>query len=278
MRNLQEVLERTAPECRDFAATTEALLEQRRQGSIPNAWSKDWSRDEVCDVVYASYKALLRGVVRRVPRRAVVMQVADYFEASLPERNRLLVAAGYLPIEPFLSGPALEEALRLGHQTLETLPLPAVLVTRDWGIQGVNSHLFALLGLNADQLRALPVGARNVLHLVFDPASPMYRLLGTGNPNWELVARRDLLSFRRDNRFSSREPWFLGLLEQLSGLPRFAELWASVQAESPEDLTEEALHVIDFVNVPQGSLRVQMLRIGLGDLEFPRVHAYLPVD
>lgn len=275
MRSLQEVLERTAPECRDFATTIEALLEQRRQQSI---WSKDWSRDEVCDLVYASYKALLRGVVRRVPRRAVVMQIADYFEASLQERNRLLVAAGYLPIEPYLSGPALEEALALGRQTLEMLPLPALLVTRDWGIQGVNQQLFALLGLSADQLQALPVRARNILHLVFDPGSPMYRLLGAGDLTWEAVARRDLQRFRRDNLFSSREPWFLELLNQLSNLPRFDGLWASVQSESPEAPSQEALHLIDFVNLPQGSLRVQMLRVGLGDLEFPRVLAYLPVD
>src|SRR5438270_4145248 len=71
---------RTAPECRDFAVVVEELLARRRgeaahatrprRGWPREGWGlKRWTREELCDDAYSSYKALLKGSIRRPPRR-----------------------------------------------------------------------------------------------------------------------------------------------------------------------------------------------------------------
>ena len=72
-------------------------------------------RPDAEGVPYSSYKAPLKGSIRRPPRRAVVLAIADYLECTLAERNRLLVAPQYAPQQPYLSGVAL--TARLGPAT-----------------------------------------------------------------------------------------------------------------------------------------------------------------
>ena len=61
---------RVAPDCAEFTSVVEAVLARRRAdparrgaaaswGAVPRSWTKD----ELCDVAYSSYRALLRGAV-----------------------------------------------------------------------------------------------------------------------------------------------------------------------------------------------------------------------
>src|SRR5919201_4343442 len=80
------LFDRTAPECRDFAVVVEELLARRRReavqtrpprrGRAPQGGGpKRWTREELCDVAYSSYKPLLKGRTRPPPRREVVLAI-----------------------------------------------------------------------------------------------------------------------------------------------------------------------------------------------------------
>src|SRR5919201_3218564 len=227
---------RTAPECRDFAVVVEELLARRRReaaqirplppGRAPQRWGpKRWTREELCDVAYSSYKALLRGRPRAPPRRAVVLAIADYLECTLAERNRLLVAAQYAPQPPYLTGAALTAALVLAQETVDYVPLPAYVVTREWDVRSTNAHLLTLVGATQAQVDAIPPEQRNILQLVFDPSLPLYERLSGTPEAWERTARCGIYSFKRDNVLCEDEAWFRHRVERLMSLPRFAEYW-----------------------------------------------------
>lgn len=282
-------LERMAPETRDFAAVVEELLARRRsqaRASTTNGgdelWPKVWTREELCDVAYSSYKALLKGAIRRPPRREVVMEVADYLACSLVERNRLLAAARYALEQPYLAGTQLEAALAVAQQVIDELPLPAHSLTRDWSVHLVNRGLLRLLGLGAEQLPALPDQPLNVLELVFDPRLPLHSLLSPNPETWERTARREVYGFKLQNALCQYDEWYAQRVARLMELPRFAEFWNAIGIDtSPASLSDHEsfqTYVFEFT-YPDGSvLRIRSLLIALGDVEYPKVVAYVPLD
>jgi len=101
------------PDCREFVEVVEDLL-NRRQNNLSNhistrAWQdnlwgpRTWTRTEMEDMVYSSYKQMRRGRITRPPRREVVIDMADYLDCTIDERNRLLVAANLPPVDPYLT-------------------------------------------------------------------------------------------------------------------------------------------------------------------------------
>ena len=88
------------PDCREFVAVVEELLKRRQNEADQtiasySSWKNDelgprtWTRTEFEDMVYSSYKPMRQGRVTRPPRREIVMDIADYLNYSLEERNRL---------------------------------------------------------------------------------------------------------------------------------------------------------------------------------------------
>ena len=236
------LFDRTAPECRDFAIVVEELLARRRgeaaharrprRGWPREGWGlKRWTREELCDDAYSSYKALLKGSIRRPPRRTVVLAIADYLECTLAERNRLLVAAQYAPQQPYLTGAALTAALARAQETMGYVPLPAYVVTREWDVRSVNAHLLTLVGATGAQVDAIPPEERNILHLVFDPSLPLYERLSGTPEAWERTARCGIYSFKRDNVLCEDEAWYRHRVQRLLGVPRFAEYWRQIQID-----------------------------------------------
>jgi hypothetical protein len=236
------LFDRTAPACRDFAVVVEELLARRRgeaaqtrpprQGWPRATWEpKRWTREELCDVAHSSYKALLKGSIRRPPRRAVVLAIADYLECTLAERNRLLVAAQYAPQQPYLTGADLTAVLALAQETVDYVRLPAYVVTREWDVRSTNAHLLTLFGATRTQVDAIPPEQRNILHLVFDPSLPLYERLSGTREAWERTARRSIYRFKRDNVLCQDEAWYKQRVQRLMGLPRFAEYWHQIQID-----------------------------------------------
>src|SRR5262249_55523325 len=146
---------------------------------------KDWSRDELCDLVYSSYKAMLRGMVRRPPRRDVVLRIARHLDCTPPERNRLLTAARYEAEPPQPAGPELTEPLRRSPSAAPGLPMPAYAVMRDWTVVHINDLLLDLLQLSRRDWEAIAPGSRTVLQLLFDPALPIRRRLAADSDGWD---------------------------------------------------------------------------------------------
>lgn len=264
--------------CRDFVAVVEALLVQRRASPVARRLlAPSWTRDELCDLAYASYKALVRGQVIHPPKRATVMMVADYLECTGAERNRLLTAAGLAPEQPDLRGEDLAAVLQVAQRLLFQLPFPAVTVTRDWTIHGWNAPMQTLMQLTDAAVTKWPVEQRTILHLLFDPTSPLYALLGGGDQRWEQLVRRDLLTFKRHNHLSRYEVWYEQRIGDLKQLPHFAQLWQAVEvdADAPGE-TEHRPHEVKLLGSSGEQMILNALWISFTDLDYPRALAFAP--
>jgi hypothetical protein len=289
---MASVLERVVPDCHDFAFTVEALLARRRRDSAQRlhtqtsyadqeSWTKEWTRDEVCDLVYSSYKAMLKGAIRRPPRRHVVMDLADYLECSLDERNRLLVAARYAPEQPYLQGAALATALAYAGMVIDDLPFPAHALTRDWDLHLPNDPLVQILRMTREQFTMVPAEQRNILHLVFDPASPLYALLRPNRASWERTARREVHGFKQQNQLCQYDAWSIERVERWMSLPHFARFWHEAELGAMDASIDHDVfspYEFELTYDRNAVLHMRAVLIALSDCDYPKVIAYLPAD
>lgn len=91
-------------DCRDFVTVVEELSKRRENEADQiiasySSWKYDewgsrmWTGIEFEDMIYSSYKPMRQGGVTCPPCLEIVMDIADYLNCSLEERNRLLLAA-----------------------------------------------------------------------------------------------------------------------------------------------------------------------------------------
>ena len=59
------------------------------------------------------------------------MQIADYLNCTLEERNRLLIPPKVAPIDLYLTGEALETCLQPTIAVAAAMGLPAMVINRD---------------------------------------------------------------------------------------------------------------------------------------------------
>jgi PAS domain-containing protein len=278
---------RVAPDCAAFANLVETLLRRRRsdpqQRRAAVSWyavPRSWTRDELCDVAYSSYRALLRGAVRRPPRRDVVMEIADYLQCSMTERNQLLVAARYAIEHPGPRGAELQLAVAELRTVMDALPLPAYAVSREWTVLLVNDHMLAALGLQLSDLIGLPLRSRNVLQLLFDPALPIRALLEPDAASWSQLAALSVFRFMHDNLLWQYEPWYRNFIARMGDLPDFPRYWQLAQsgqtAGSEPDVMASA-HMT--ITRPDGrTLRMRPLNIDLLGPGYPGIVSFLAAD
>jgi transcriptional regulator with XRE-family HTH domain len=102
---------------------------------------------------------------RAKPSPELVLTLADYLEVPLRERNGLLVAAGYAPRfrEGSLDEPEMEGVRSAIQRMLDAhLPLPGVVVDRQWNLVLANDAAAALVGFLPEQLLAPPLNVYRV--------------------------------------------------------------------------------------------------------------------
>jgi hypothetical protein len=274
-----------APDCAEFTGIVQALLARRRAdparrraaaswGAVPRTWTKD----ELCDVAYSSYRALLRGAVRRLPRREVVLTIADYLECTMTERNQLLAAARYAIEHPGPGGAELRRAIDELRVVIDALPLPAYAVSRDWTVQLINHNLLVALGLARADVAGLPAPSRNALRLLFDPALPVRRVLEPDQASWSRLAAFSIVQFRQDNVLWQYDAWYRGLIARLSDLPDFSRYWR--QAQSGQLAAGGGLASARItVTRPDGrTLCLRPLNAGLHGMGYPGIVSFLPAD
>lgn len=133
---------------------------------------------------------------RARPSRAMVLKLADVLDVPLRERNTLLLAAGFAPVyqESALEAPALAAV----HDAVAAIlaqqePFPAVVMNRDWDIQGTNEAAARFFGFLQDGHTAAPPGPPNVLRLMFHPDG-----LRPYVANWPEVAEALVRRARRE--------------------------------------------------------------------------------
>ncbi|GLV55816.1 hypothetical protein KDH_26600 [Dictyobacter sp. S3.2.2.5] len=299
MMELQPSLPTTVhPDCVEFVRVVEELLLLRlheagqSRESVPFATREDswgprkWHRTELEDMVYSSYKRMRQGHITRPPRRAVVMEIADYFQCSLPERNRLLLAAHTFPVELYLTGPDLERVLGVAIETAQALPMPAMIINRDWRIHYFNTSLLHLYDLSPEQIAQLPASSVNLLQLLFDPTLPLYPNLMTNRESWEQMASQTIYGFKAANLLSIYEPWYQEVLNRLLLLPEFASHWQQIfprksveeASISPTGITLETS--VPRLGDPSRSLSLRPLLISTGYFHytFPQIIGFLPIS
>lgn len=288
------------PACREFVAVVEELLKRRQHDALqPDnaglAWYQDewgprtWTRTELEDMVYSSYKQMRQGRITRPPRRDIVMEIADYLNCTLEERNRLLIAARATPVAPYLTGPKLDEALQVARSVAENLVIPAVIINRDWRIHYINEHMLKLNGLTRAELAAIPPARLNFLHLLFDPQLPLYHHLIQNRESWTRMVRQTIYGFKMANLLCQFEPWYQGLVHQLMALPGFESHWRTVSVDAdfdsdPSAKTQPRAVTVETVlpNTRPGSkrawLRPLLISVGYFQFDFPQIVAVLPAD
>jgi PAS domain-containing protein len=279
---------RVAAECAEFASLVEGLLQRRRSdpdyrraAAEWNAVPRVWTRDELCDVAYSSYRALLRGAVRRPPRREVVLDIADYLQCTMTERNQLLVAARYAIEHPGPRGSELQQAVDVLRIVMDKLPLPAYAVGRDWTILLINDHLLSVLGLSLEDIVGLPAQSRNVLRLLFDPALPVRGLLEPDRESWSRLAAFSVLRFIQDNLLWQYDSWYRTLITRLSDLPDFSDYWRLAQSGDLAAAAESAGLASARITItrPDGrTLVMQPMNIDLLGPGYPGIVSFLAAE
>lgn len=285
---------RVHPDCRAFVAVVEELLERRQRDSFvtgqpSHSWQTDewgprkWHRTELEDMVYSSYRRMRQGSITRPPRRQVVLDIADYLNCSLEERNRLLVAAHLLPVEPYLTGDDLRALVELSAEAAHHLAMPWMIINRDWRIHYTNSHLLDLYDISAAEVAAIEPERFNVLHLLFDPTLPFYANMMVDRDAWTEMALLTVRGFRQANRFCEYEPWYHEGVSRLMALPDFSSIWQRASTDHPSNAPiAEAVFatMLPALRDPSCVARLRPLLISAGyfQFDFPRIVGFVPAD
>jgi hypothetical protein len=287
------------PDCLDFVSTVEEFLNHRRQelqkDTLIPSWDYDmwgprtWTRTEMEDMVYSSYKQMRRGRITRPPRREIVMQIADYLNCTLEERNRLLISAEIAPVDLYLTGESLDEFLQPTIDVAAAMELPAMVINRDWQIHFLNEQILTMYDVTMEQLQAIPATHQNALRLLFDPHLPLYPNLIGNTISWTRMVRQTIYGFKSANRLSQFEPWYQELIQQWMQLPTFEHHWTTVRTDIPfeQDISVVNLPSALTVNtaVP-GSyaptrrvwMRPLVISPGYFQFDFPKIVAFMPAD
>ena len=127
---------------------------------------------------------------RARPSRSLLLQLAEYLEVPLRERNALLLAGGFAPVYAEASldteemTPVREalDAMLTGHE-----PFPAIVVDRRWQLVAANRPAQAILSHGvADELLRPPV---NVLRVALHPRGLAPRIVNLAEYGAHLLQR-----------------------------------------------------------------------------------------
>lgn len=287
------------PDCHDFVLTVEELLQRRQQelarGALTPSWDYDewgprtWNRTEMEDMVYSSYKQMRRGRITRPPRRDIVMQIADYLNCTLEERNRLLIAAEIAPVDPYLTGSDLEGSLYPTIAIATAMELPAMVINRDWHIHFLNDPILTMYDVTLEELQAIPADRQNALSLLFDPTLPLYPNLIGNIVSWTRMVRQTIYGFKTANRLSQFEPWYQALIQQWLQLPEFEYHWMNVRTDIPFEQDPSSTDLPSAITVdtavpalhgdtPRVWIRPLVISPGYFQFDFPKIVAFMPAD
>ncbi|BBB01906.1 putative DNA-binding protein [Actinacidiphila reveromycinica] len=150
---------------------------------------------------------------RSAPSRAMVLRLAERLDVPVPERNALLVAAGFAPYYPRTPlDDAAVEPLRTGLDVLLTAyePYPALVMDGMYDIVAANSGLWALLDGVDDRLLRPPV---NGMLLTLHPRGLAPRIRNL--PEW----RAHLLERVRRQAALRSAGALRGLYEEMAAYP-----------------------------------------------------------
>ena len=239
---------------------------------------KRFTQQELNDEACPTYKNWLIGRSHRLPSRSMLMQIADYLECSLSERNDLLLAAQYLPEQPEWEGDALRRALERAQQIMETLPYPAMVVTRTFQVQAANEFFLRLFEL--PPLDTLPSHQRSTIHFLFHPdfgrrstISPEARAL------WQQHALSGIQLFKQQNALSQYDAWYQQSVQQWCEIPGFQKYWEKARKVTGQEIAPTKVVLARMATTGEVlPIRLRHMLVSVSGKISPAVSAFLPVD
>ena len=207
-----------------------------------------------------------------------LMQIADYLECSLSERNDVLLAAQYLPEQPEWEGDALRRALEQAQQIMETLPYPAIVVTHTFQIQAANE--FSLRLLELPPLETIPPHQRNMIHFLFHPD---FRARSTFNAEaramWQKHALYGAQLLKQNNVLYQYDAWYQQFVKQCCGIADFQEYWEKAREATRQEDAPPKIFLARMATTGELlPIRVQHMLVSVSSKIYPAVSALLPVD
>lgn len=259
------------------------LLRIARQEEIkdhPHSLLKRFTQQELNDEACPTYKNLLVGRSQRLPSRQTLMQIADYLECTIAQRNNLLLAARYLPESLELDGSELQQELEQARHIMGTLPYPAMLVTHTLEIQAINESFRRLFAF--PPLATIPPAQRHVLSLFFRSDLPI-RQRSTFSDQavkaWQVGIFRGIQLFKQSNRLYQFEPWYQELVEQFCAIADFRRYWEQTSELADQQHAQPKLLLSR--NAVTGELlpiQLRHVRISVCSHMYPCIMALLPLD
>jgi len=225
--NKQESLPEQRELIRNVVMLTESIRVQRKMQFqvVTHGEGKKFTQEELSQTVYPSYKNLLLQATYRLPSRAALLQIADYLECTLTQRNELLVTAQYLPEAVQLEGAALEDAVRKSIDLMHSLPFPAYVLAEACEVVAANQQFHAMSALG--DLYQLAREERNPLHFLCNPELPIRERLTPSFAEWQENVVCALTLFRELTYLLRYESWYVELVRQAEKLPDFLKVWQS---------------------------------------------------
>jgi len=240
---------------------------------------KRFTQQELNDEACPTYKNWLIGRSNRLPSRSMLMQIADYLECSLSERNDLLLAAQYLPEQPEWEGDELRRALEHAQQIMETLPYPAAVVTHAIQVQAANEfflHLFELPPLDS-----IPQHQRDTLHFLFRPEFRR-RFINNAEAHamWQKQVLYGMRYFKQQNMFYQYDAWYHQFVKQCCDeIADFQEYWEKAQEATRQEAAPTKVMLARMATTGEVlPIRVRHMLVSVSSKAYPAVSALVPVD
>jgi len=250
--------------------------EKYRNQSHPQL--KRFTQQELNDEVCPTYKNWLIGRSHRLPSRSLLMQIADYLECSLSERNDILLTAQYLPEQPEWEGDELRQALERAQQIMEVLPYPAIVVTRTFQVQAANESFLRLLEL--PPLETIPPHQRSTIHFLFHPdVCRRSTMTIEARASWQTHALSGLQLFKQQNALSQYEAWYQQSVKQWCEIPGFQKHWEQAREESRQEIAPIKVVLVRMATTGEIlPIRLRHMFVPISGKSSPAVSAFVPVD
>ncbi len=249
---------------------------QKKFADRPHPSLKRFTQQELNDEAFPSYKNLLVGRTRRIPTRQTIINIAEYLECTSDERNNLLLAAGFLPIQTELDGRSLERALEWAQQTMRSIPFPAMIVTHTQDIKGLNEPFHQLFNIPLDRSYD---GLMNRVDLHFNSVFSI-RSRSTFDKasfkQWEEHFINGIQAFKREHILSRYDTWYEKLLDKVQKY-NVIEYLNVPDAGTKVDHTQTILARMESSGelVP---IRYRQVSISAGGHLYPQIEVFLPVN
>jgi hypothetical protein len=239
---------------------------------------KRFTQQELNDEACLTYKNWLVGRSQRLPSRSTLMQIADYLECSLSERNDLLLAAQYLPEQPEWEGDELRRALERAQQVMETLPYPAVVVTHTFHVQAANELFLRLLEL--PPLNTIPPHQRSTIHFLFHP--DFYRrstINAEARALWQTHALSGIQLFKQQNVLSQYDDWYQQSVQQWCEIPGFQKYWEMARGTTRQEIAPAKVVLARMATTGEVlPIRIRHMLVSVSGKISPTISAFLPID